>query len=85
MNKHKQAEKILNDLSKELIADKEKGLIIPTTKGSKDNPEGFLDVEKFNELEQVKRTIEKLKAIGIKNSNELSDLGFMCGFMCIRY
>lgn len=47
--------------------------------------DGTLDVVRVRETEEAREAIESLIALGVKNSNELADLGFVAGAMLLPF
>ena len=49
------------------------------------NKYGKLDVGAYNELSEVKATIQTLKDLGVKNNKVLGDLGFVAAAMVLHF
>lgn len=72
--KFKKVQEILEQVSVYL-----KGKEIPK------NENGYLDTQKFSELPEIKNVIKQLQEVGIQNSSELGDLGFVPACLIIRF
>lgn len=46
---------------------------------------GNLDVKRFNEMKDIKKMIKELKALGVKHSSQLFDLGFIPAGMVLKF